>query len=187
LAVAIVTPLVLGAVPAQATTGNDLPAPTVHPDAVAPGGTVSISGSGCVIGIFPALPGPQRPLEVFVTVSGIVDGASVVPSRDGSWSVDIPVPTTAAAGTHQVRAACDFDHGDAEFAYPEAHVTVTGATATGSSQSPTFTLLPGATGDSTPAPDHGAALGWSSGGAVAILLGLLLFRAVRRYRSGSHA
>jgi hypothetical protein len=123
-----------------------------------------------------------------VDARGIVVSASVMPSREGSWSVDVAVPATTADGAHEISATCDFNHGDAAFAYPPAHVTVavTGPTGTGSSQPPTFTLLPGATGDSTAAPDHGATLGWSSVGAVATLLALLGFRAARRYRSGSH-
>ena len=125
LAVALVAPLILGVIPAEATTGYDLPALTVRPSAAAPGGAVSISGSGCVAGIFPSLPGPPRPLEIFVDVSGGIGDVTVVPSRDGSWSVTVPIPRKAAVGAYLVRATCDFDHGDAAYAYPDARIVVT--------------------------------------------------------------
>ena len=76
---------------------------TVSPDSVAPGGTVTVAGSGV----------PGTTIEILLQqppAAAVPTGASVVVPANGSWSVPVTVPASTSPGTWQVVArveGCD--------------------------------------------------------------------------------
>lgn len=66
----------------------------------------------------------------------------IVPNSDGTWTVDLTVPATAAPGSFSVTAHCDQDAGADSFDYGAQAFTVTGAatsTTTPTTAAPTTT------------------------------------------------
>ncbi len=97
-----------------------LPKPTVSPDTVLAGATVTVSGVGC-------LPHGTTPVNVEVSIlNGTTPIASggIAPTATGTWSVQLTVPGTAGPGGYTVASTCDNYYSALGTNYPAAQVTV---------------------------------------------------------------
>lgn len=106
------------------------------PGSVAPGGSLTVSGTGCAQG--------GQVGEAIVVVGNPPAGpfldASKVANADGTWSVSIPIPAGFSSGNHLVRSAClNAPGSDTGFEYESGTVLVRAAAATPVPASPTFT------------------------------------------------
>ena len=113
--VTVLAPLVTPPPPPPA-----LPKPTVTPDTVLAGASVTVSGVGC-------LPHGTTPLNVEVSIlNGTTPIASggVPATAGGTWSVQLTVPGTAGPGTYTVASTCDNYYSALGTNYPAAQVTV---------------------------------------------------------------
>jgi hypothetical protein len=131
--------LLLGA---PAASAADLPALTVSATTIAPGSSVTISGTGC---INPDSEGGAA----WIVIGGdagleIGDGELALP--DGTWSLKTSIGPGSTLGTHQIKVTCDTYVRSG--AYPPVTVTIGTAPAT-TTASPAPALAPLATGDRT--------------------------------------
>jgi hypothetical protein len=109
------TTLLLGTTAASAA---DLPAPTISATTIAPGQSVTISGTGCV-----------EPGDVVLSAGIIIAGDSGLEIGDGeqanangTWSISTSIGAGSTLGTHQIKVTCD--RYDGEAAYPPITVTI---------------------------------------------------------------
>jgi len=110
--------------PAASAAG--LPAPTVSATELTPGGTVTVSGTGCI----DPLHGQQfvEPAGVLIAGdSGLQISAATQAADDGTWSITTSVGAASTPGTHQIKATCDQYTEDVD--YPAITVTIPTATA----------------------------------------------------------
>ena len=135
--------LLLGA---PAASAADFPAPTVSATTIAPGASVTISGTGCIDpdnedGAAWIIIGGDAGLEI---------GDGELASPDGTWSIKTSIGAGSTLGTHQIQVTCDTYVRSG--AYPPVTVTIGTAPATTApapAPAPLAAPKPLATGDRT--------------------------------------
>jgi LPXTG-motif cell wall-anchored protein len=131
--------LLLGA---PAASAADLPAPTISATTIAPGQSVTISGTGCVE---PGTGTAVLPAGIIIAGdSGLELGDGGRAQEGGSWTITTSIGAGSTLGAHQILVTCD--RYDGEAAYPPIAITVGTATTTAT---PAPAPKPLATGDRT--------------------------------------
>jgi LPXTG-motif cell wall-anchored protein len=109
-----------------ASASADPAAPTVTPNPVAAGSSVTVTGADCtgdqLLGVDVAILNADDDSINY----GFVDPSDL--SDTGDWSTSVMVPGNTASGTYTVAAYCD-DYVTG-FEYPDVSLTVTGGTST---------------------------------------------------------
>ena len=105
------------------SAGAVVAAPTVSPNPVAPGGSITVQGTGC------SSPDPSIS-TLGVNVQAVGAGGAVLVAGaaapgdivSGAWSVRLTVPANAVPGSYRVDSTCD--QGSASFSYPSVALTI---------------------------------------------------------------
>ncbi|MGY1803629.1 hypothetical protein ACI78T_10135 [Blastococcus sp. SYSU D00922] len=109
----------------SAAADVSLPAPTVAPGTVSPGGSLTISGTGCSAA---TVGQPVTGVDAGISYGQAGDGKSITPDAQGNWSVQLTLPATLPSGKYTVSAYCGTYNGD--IAYPQVQATVGAGAAT---------------------------------------------------------